>query len=73
MGLDLADFPAASPEVVWAAVQRSSKYIRGRIRTVGNDSYYHASSETGNLNGFHLPRDTGALSRGDEFRAQGFD
>lgn len=59
MGLDLSDFPCASPEVVWACAQKSSKYIKGRITSVGADSHCHASSEVGNLNGLHLARDTG--------------
>ena len=59
MGLDISDFPCASPELVWSCVQKSSKYIKGRITSVGGDRHVQASSELGNLRGLHVAGHTG--------------
>eukprot|EP00210_Caulerpa_lentillifera_P004426 g4223.t1 len=57
--LNLDDLPYASPELIWKCIEKTSKYKRGRIPRAGADSYFNASTEEGNIVGYHLARDTG--------------
>lgn len=59
MGLELENFPCASPEVIWASTAKSSRYVKGRIISKGADTHCYASSEPGNLRSLHIARDTG--------------
>lgn len=56
---NLSDLPCVSPELIWKCTQKTAKYKRGRIPRVGDDAYFNASTEEGNIAGYHLSGDTG--------------